>query len=629
MKNCLNRIIGTASVLILMTIVTFGQNLKADLAKADFSLKKGDYEAAAKTYLGILKTDKSLGKGTLDILYKLGLSQMQIKNFSAAAVSFTQYINVAKNSTPDVRKLKDVLQWKDWCDNETTDQKKSAVVNSDLYLTNMRAINSTLNDFSITLDTRNEIIFFTSNKLYPNDKTIIEIKTNLFNTEVANETLKEPVKIGAEINALGEIISACLASDNKTLYFTVANNDQTKADIYVCKYRSKKFEKPEKLPKIINSKYFDGYPSVSADGKSLYFVSDRPGGIGGKDIYVSRVLPDGTWSEPYNLGKTINTKFDEITPHIDKTNETLYFSSKGHPGNGGYDIFYSKFTNRNRWGAPVNMIEPINSKSDDIAYVTTSDNNIFYLSSSRKGGSGNYDIYRVGKANETEMNKDTAKKAIDFEEFKKLAEKEKQPEAVIPVVVADNTVVQKIQEESKAEPVTMTTTPPTQQPTPTAQPVVNPTTQPVTPPTVTEKAIVKQNTEPPATKNVIAPPIQRADINLPLNKDTAILNSKMPGLVFRVQLGAFRNHITVESGYFDRLNRKLLNEELSPEMYYKYTISTFESISRATNAKLVLRETGYPDAFLACYYKGNRITMDEVLSMLDKYVYGKSTFSQK
>lgn len=632
MKTSLSRIICLLTVLSFAASLSYGQNYKADVSKGDFAIKKGDFEAAAKFYSEAIKSVKNLEKGNLDLLYKLGLSQMQIKNYSKASVSFAQYISIAKNSSSDLSKLKNIMQWKDWCDNEKNDnQQQTASNNSSIYLTNMRVINSSLNDLSITLDNKNEIIFFTSNKLFFGDEKIINIKTNLFSSEFQNDVLKEPIKIGAEINSLGEIISACLTSNNKLLYFTVANEDQSKADIYVCKFNNGKFDKPEKLPKIINSKYFDGYPSISDDGKSLYFVSDRPGGIGGKDIYVSRVLPDGLWSEPYNLGKTINTKYDEITPHIEKSNDVLYFSSKGHPGNGGFDIFYSKITNKNKWGEPINMVEPINSKSDDIAYITTSDPNICYLSSSRKGGSGNFDIYKSGKVNisipvdEKPLNasnnegvKDSNLVASDFDEFKKLAEKEKQaPPAIAPK--ENNIASNQIEKPSNINNETPNISQPQQQNKPIAKPAP-----------ITEKPVVKQNVETPKTENIakkkVTPSVQPQNNNKSGNTDTAILNYSMRGLVFRVQLGAYRNHITVDNAYFERLNKNQMQEEFSEEMLYKYTIGTFENVDKASNAKQVLRDFGYSDAFLACYYNGNRISMEEALKMLDNKVYERIAF---
>ena len=646
MRKCLGRIIFLAAVILLSSTVLFGQNYKSDISKGDFALKKGDYESAAKLYSEVIKTVSIPGKSNLDILYKLGFAQMQIKNYSNASVTFAQYINIAKYSSVNLSLLKDIIQWKDWCDNEMNNEPLiSSVSNSNMYLTNIRGLNSSLNDLSITLDSKNEIIFFTSNRVYFDEKKLIVIKTNLFSSEFQNNELTEPIKIGTGINSLGEIISACLAADNKTLYFTVANDDQTKADIYVCKYKSGKFEDITKLPKGINSKYFDGYPSISNDGKSLYFVSDRPGGIGGKDIYVSRILPDGTWSEPYNLGKTINTKYDEITPHIDKSDEILYFSSKGHPGNGGFDIFYSKMTNKSKWGEPVNMVEPINSKSDDIAYITTSDPDVSYFSSSRKGGSGNFDIYKAGKNNnnipneekplvikdDTKIQSDTLNQKTDLERNNKTTDNDKQPQQSNQTTVTTNIHPTNVE----APKTNIVETPKTNiVETPKTNIVETPKTNIVEAPKTNIVEKPKTNIiETPKTNAIVQNnkqvPIVHPNINLPLNKDTSILNSSLKGLLFRVQLGAFRNQITINSAYFDKLNKKAIKEELSPEMLYKYTIGSFENISRATNAKLVLRDSGYHDAFLACYLDGKRIPMDEVLMMLDKKVYNKVAINQK
>jgi len=137
--------------------------------------------------------------------------------------------------------------------------------------------------------------------------------------------------------------------------------------------------------------YSVGHPSLSADNENIYFISDMDGGFGGTDIYLCYRL-DSLWSSPVNLGSAINTPGDEMFPYI-HPDGTLYFSSNGHPGIGGFDLFYSNRLNGS-WIKPINCNAPINSAADDITIIVEPDKNAGYFSSSREGGAGKEDIYR-------------------------------------------------------------------------------------------------------------------------------------------------------------------------------------------------------------------------------------------
>ena len=144
----------------------------------------------------------------------------------------------------------------------------------------------------------------------------------------------------------------------------------------------------------INSTYRESQPTVNCEGKSLYFVSNRPGGYGGMDIYVSHLLNDGTWTKAMNLGPTINSSMDEESPFIADDNVTLFFASNGHPGFGGTDIFYSRFNeDEGIWSKPQNMGKPVNSPEHEISFFMNARGNKGYIASSREGGFGGLDIY--------------------------------------------------------------------------------------------------------------------------------------------------------------------------------------------------------------------------------------------
>jgi len=164
-----------------------------------------------------------------------------------------------------------------------------------------------------------------------------------------------------------KMVPTSLNADGTELYLVIDKNDN--GDIYVSKYYDGKWHKAKKLNKHINTKHWESHASISADGKALYFTSDRPGGYGGLDIYVSYKEDDGDWGPAINLGKTINTKYDEETPFILNDGKTLYFSSQGHYSMGGFDVFHSRKLSNGRWTTPLNLGYPISTVGNDLFYL--------------------------------------------------------------------------------------------------------------------------------------------------------------------------------------------------------------------------------------------------------------------
>jgi Tol biopolymer transport system component len=164
-----------------------------------------------------------------------------------------------------------------------------------------------------------------------------------------------------------------------------------KNDIYISRFVNGKWTEPQNLGAPINSEYNDANASLSADGKRLFFVSDRPGGQGGYDIWVSELGADGKWGEPKNLGEPVNTPDWEGAVFIAPDGLTLYFSSNGHEGYGGADIFRSNYQN-GRWSQPQNLGDKINTEGNDTYFTIPGAGDVAYFSSTREGGKGKNDI---------------------------------------------------------------------------------------------------------------------------------------------------------------------------------------------------------------------------------------------
>ncbi len=157
-------------------------------------------------------------------------------------------------------------------------------------------------------------------------------------------------------------------------------DDEGNGEIYESELKGKEWAEPKTLGFPINTEYHESSASYAPDGKTLYFVSNRKGGLGGRDIWMSTRTPDGKWTTPVNVGEPINTPDDEEGVFIHPDGKTMFFSSKGHKGKGGYDVFVSVYE-EGHWMDPVNLGEPVNGPGDDIFLVLTANGKKGYFSS--------------------------------------------------------------------------------------------------------------------------------------------------------------------------------------------------------------------------------------------------------
>lgn len=189
-----------------------------------------------------------------------------------------------------------------------------------------------------------------------------------------------------------------LTIDNNDLYYTFCVFDpKTKylnCDLLHSHFNGKFWTEPKSLGSNINSpNTWESQPSVNADGNVIYFASNREGGIGGYDIYKTIKQSDGTWSDPINLGPEINSIGHEKSPYIHSDSQTLYFSSDGIPGLGGFDIFYARMDSSMTFGEPSNIGYPINSFEDDLGFFASTDGNYGYYASNRFDENHSWNLY--------------------------------------------------------------------------------------------------------------------------------------------------------------------------------------------------------------------------------------------
>ena len=203
-------------------------------------------------------------------------------------------------------------------------------------------------------------------------------------------------EIGEPLNTPGNEGALCVSPDGSTIIITCCSRRDSygSCDLYTSRRIGSTWSEPENLGKPVNTASWESQPCLAADGRTLYFASTRPWGYGGSDIWRTTLQDDGSWSAPFNLGKEINTSADEMAPFIHPDDHTLYFSSRGHLGMCGADLFISRLDANNNWQKPENIGYPINTNHDEINLIINASGTNAYISSDRANGYGNTDIYR-------------------------------------------------------------------------------------------------------------------------------------------------------------------------------------------------------------------------------------------
>lgn len=185
-----------------------------------------------------------------------------------------------------------------------------------------------------------------------------------------------------------------MSTNGATLYIYKSEEDD--GNIYMSNFQmGTGWTEPLLVGSDVNSDENEYYANIAYHEKILYFTSDRKGGYGGKDIYYVKRLPDGTWGKAKNIGKPINTEYDEDVPYFHPDDRTMYFASNGHKSMGGYDIFFSQLGEDSVWSEPVNIGCPINTSDDDHSYIASPDGERGYYASKNHGSIGVSDIYLV------------------------------------------------------------------------------------------------------------------------------------------------------------------------------------------------------------------------------------------
>lgn len=222
-------------------------------------------------------------------------------------------------------------------------------------------------------------------------------REDFFSSKNTAKGFSKAVLLSDSINGANKKGSMSFSTDLQTLYFAAEYpiTGYGRYDIYKSNKVDNRWSAPKNLGSNINTDFWDSAPSITSDGNTLYFSSNRPGGFGGIDLYVCYKNEKGYWEEAVNMGPEINTTADEQTPFIHKDGKTLYFSSSGWPGFGGSDFFVSRLKINGGWTTPLNLGYPINTLENEGSIAVANNGQEAFIASDRSDSRGELDIYKV------------------------------------------------------------------------------------------------------------------------------------------------------------------------------------------------------------------------------------------
>lgn len=398
-------------------------NSNGKKVKADKSYGNLGYMKSIELYQGV--QDKSQ-QVSVPMMAKMANAYRLNGDSKSAEYWYARYINKADNQE-DLLHYAQALQSNGKCEDAVRwfnkykevkgdvkmefiggcDELEDFIVRKNVKVMNAATLNSEQLDFSPI--PHKEGLVFTSNrdkdpKTCCRDSWTNKDFTDLFFADIANnaeggKSFSTPRRLPTKINKKTHDGAATFSADDQTMIFTrnnqsgPAENDVVKLQLYSAQADGPGWKDVQRMA-LNSTEWTSGHPSLSQDGNRLYFASNRQGGFGGMDIWVSK-NENGQWATPVNLGPEVNSAGNELFPYISKDN-LLFFASDGHKGLGGLDIFTMKRKtegDENSWSRRRNMGQPINSAKDDFAYVIDKTGEAGYFTSNRDGGLGGDDIY--------------------------------------------------------------------------------------------------------------------------------------------------------------------------------------------------------------------------------------------
>lgn len=360
--------------------------LEAHLILAELYKDKKKYDSSIKSYLKVFEIDSLFFKPAI-----FSLAEVYFLNgeYGEALKYFNSFLNKSPVSDKLIQRAGKYL---DDC-NFALEAVKNPVPFHPRSLGD--SINTDYDEYWPSISVDDKLLIFTR-QTSQSAKSLsgIRYQEDFYYSSRPDSVWLKARNIGTPLNTADNEGALSLSAGGQSMYFTACNRPDGLGgcDIYYSSRTDKGWLQGSNIGAPLNSASWESQPSLSSDGRSLYFVSNRKGGFGGMDLWVSYYTDSGSWSEPVNLGRDINTAGDEMSPYIHFDGKTLYFSSNGRPSMGGFDIFMANKISDTIWTGIRNLGYPINTQTDEIGLIINSSGNTAYFSSAIKPGSGR-DLY--------------------------------------------------------------------------------------------------------------------------------------------------------------------------------------------------------------------------------------------
>ncbi len=373
---------------LLKAIKEDDQFTQAHLLLAQIYDEQKKYELAIKSYNNVIEIDPDFFP---NIYYSIAADEFMTSKYTEAKQHILQYFTYDKLPAQTKKRGEFLLK----CSIFAIAAVKNPVPFTPISLGD--SVNSQYSEYSPSLTVDEQTLVVT--RLVPRDDNTVHSQPSeedfYISYKNADSSWGEMKRIPPPLNSHGNEGAQTIAPDGQTLYFTICNRADGlgSCDLYISERKGRGWSTPVNMGIKVNSTVWDSQPSISPDGKTLYFASARANGKGNMDIWKTTKDDKGYWMSPVNLGDSINTERAEMSPFISYDGKTLYFTSNGHPGMGGMDIFYSKMDEKGNWSSPKNIGYPINTNNDEGYLIVNAKGNKAYFASDKYGGKGGMDIY--------------------------------------------------------------------------------------------------------------------------------------------------------------------------------------------------------------------------------------------
>jgi outer membrane protein OmpA-like peptidoglycan-associated protein len=370
---------------------------EAYIMLGDLLIKLRRFSEAASNYKSAVKIDSLFFK---PVFFNLAISEMMSGDYNNALVHFNVYLGQEGMSEKNMILAKKNLKN---CEFAIKAIKNPVPFNA---ISVGSGINTVDNEYWPSITADGQTMMFTRQANVKNNPDMFAVAQEDFYISLYSDSCwQKAYNAGPPLNTRHNEGAQSLSSDGSYMYFTACDRSEGlgSCDIYFSALRNGKWSEPANLKSPVNTSRWESQPSISADGKTLFFSSSRPGGVGGKDIWYSRLSDNNLWEDPVNLGNLVNTSGDEMSPFIHFDGKTLYFASDGRVGMGGFDLYVTRMKDDSTWSEPENLGYPINTFNDEMGLVIESQGKKAYFSTVRDETNGKdifyFNLYESARPN--------------------------------------------------------------------------------------------------------------------------------------------------------------------------------------------------------------------------------------